>query len=210
MNRIFSHVGTDPIHGARKALAAAQKAGEQFLVVNRIAPEGHELDAPRGAIRATFLDEILDHAETLGLLSYTVKDNNPSAARVCSWDFDPMSKRDPFIEGLRIILAENPEIKPAPLAVSAGMDASTLRKALAGDIGSMTVQKADRLAKVLGYHLSTIIALGEHSDGHEIARLAFAIHKAGPEAREEIDSYLRVKLSQASSADASAHNQTLP
>lgn len=108
-----------------------------------------------------------------------------------------MEKRDPFIEGLRIILAERPDLKPAPLAKAADMDNSTLRKALAGTIKSLTVDKADKIAKAAGYDLSTVIAIGESSIGPEAVRLVLAIRDAGDEVQNDVDGYLQVKLSRA-------------
>ncbi|MCB5411500.1 hypothetical protein [Pseudogemmobacter faecipullorum] len=112
-----------------------------------------------------------------------------------------MEKRDPFIEGLRLILAAKPELKPAPLAAAADLDNSTLRKALAGSIKSLTVDKAARLAKAAGFELSTIIALGESSNGPQIVDLAAAIMAADEAVRKEVEGYLRVKLAQSNTAE---------
>lgn len=140
----------------------------------------------------------------VGFYSYTVKDYNPSADFHCTWDKNPMEKRDPFIEGLRLILAAKPDLRPAPLAEAADMDNSTLRKALAGSIKSLTVDKAARLAKAAGFELSTVIALGESSNGPEIVSLASAIQSADEAVRKEVEGYLRVKRAQSTAADQPA------
>lgn len=103
-----------------------------------------------------------------------------------------MNARDPFVEGLRAILAERHDLKPAPLAVAAGLNDSTLRKLLAGDIKSISVENARAVAKVAGYDLSTIIAIGENSRGPEIVRLALAIAAADDDARGKVDAFLAV------------------
>lgn len=121
-----------------------------------------------------------------------------------------MSRRDPFIEGLRRILAENPDLRPAPLAEAADMDNSTLRKALAGTINSLTVEKAERLARAAGYDLSTVIAIGEHSRGPEIVKLAMAIQRAGEEARADVDRYLQVRLAGTAAEADQDHPRAAP
>lgn len=206
--RIFSHISPDPIHCSGQALTAPQQSREQFFVINSIPPQRGEFDATGVAVCAGFVEKFLDHARRIGLYSYLVKDYNPSAPNLSTWDKNPMEKRDPFIEGLNIILAKRPDIKPAPLAKAAGMDDSTLRKVLAGTINSMTVEKAARLAKVLGYDLSTIVALGEHSHGPEIVDLAAAIHAAPADVRDDLDGYLHVKLSQASATNEKAPDRS--
>lgn len=202
--RIFSHIGPDTIHRAGQALTPAKQAGEQFFVVHGIPAKRYELDTAGRAVGAGFIEEFLDHAARVGLYSYLVKDYNPSAPTAYPWDKNPMGKRDPFIEGLRIILAAKPDLKPAPLAEAADLDNSTLRKALAGTIKSLTVEKAEKIARAAGYDLSTVIALGENSRGAEIVDLALAIHQAPEKVRQDLDGYLQVKLAQAGTGDPKA------
>lgn len=195
--RIFSHVGPDTIHRAGQALPPTKQPGEQFLVVHSIPTERDELDAAGRAVGAGFFEEFLDHAARVGLYSYLVKDNNPNASDARLWDKNPMGKRDPFIEGMLLVMAANPKLKPAPLAAAAEMNNTTFRKALAGTIKSMTVEKAARIARAAGLNLSTVIALGEGSHGPDVVDLALAIENASEDVRRDVDSYLRVRLTKA-------------
>lgn len=104
-----------------------------------------------------------------------------------------MDDRDPFVVGVQMVLAQRPELKPAPLAKKAGMDDSTMRKLLKGEISSLSVKNAIKVARALDMDLSTIIALGEHSRGPEIVQLAIAIQAAPEDARDHVDGYLRVQ-----------------
>lgn len=72
-----------------------------------------------------------------------------------------MDSRDPFIAGLRQIFAARPDLRPATIAVAAGLDNSTLRKLMAGSNASPRVDTAKRIADAMGYLLSDIIAIGE-------------------------------------------------
>lgn len=103
-----------------------------------------------------------------------------------------MRDRDPFIKGLLLILTERTDLTPAGLAKSAELNDSTLRKQLSGANQSMTVANAQKIAKVLDMDLSTIIALGEHSAGPEIVRLAMAIQAAQQQDREKVHAFLDV------------------
>lgn len=114
------------------------------------------------------------------------------AENSCARDKSPMERRDPFTEGLRIILAERKDLKPAPLGVAAGLNDSTLRKLLAGHIKSLSVESARAVAKATGYKLSTIIALGEHPYAPEVIRLALAIDAADEDIRAKVDAFLEV------------------
>ena len=79
--------------------------------------------------------------------------------------------RDPFIEGLRQIFDARPDLKPATVAVAAGLDNSTLRKLLAGSNASPRVDTAQKIATAMGYSLSDIIAIGEHPDARPAIEL---------------------------------------
>lgn len=113
-------------------------------------------------------------------------------SKMPSTENNPMENRDPFVVGLTAILAERRDLTPAGLATDAGLDNSTIRKLISGEIKSMTIEKAHRIARALGIDLSTIIALGEHSHGPEIVRLALAIQAADDAERDRIDGYLRI------------------
>lgn len=102
-----------------------------------------------------------------------------------------LAQRDPFIIGLEMIMKER-QLKPATLAKDAGLNDSTLRKQLSGENRSMNMTTAVKIAETVGVDLSTIIALGEHSEGPEIVRLVLKMRDISPEERQRVDSYLQV------------------
>lgn len=99
---------------------------------------------------------------------------------------------DPFIRGLRVILARRPDLNPSRLAKDAGLDNSTLRKLLKGDIESLSVKNCDSVARVVGVDLSVIIALGEHPDAPEILALALKLAELGPDDLQRVQGFADV------------------
>lgn len=83
----------------------------------------------------------------------------------------PMSDTDPFIEGLRVIFEANPELKPSVVSEQAGLDNSTIRKLLNGQNASPKVATAEKIANVLGYSLSTVIALGSNEHSRKVLEI---------------------------------------
>ncbi len=67
---------------------------------------------------------------------------------------------DPFIKGLRAIFAADAALKPATVATDAGLDNSTIRKMLKGEVGAPKMNTAARIAQALGRTVEEVIASG--------------------------------------------------
>lgn len=111
------------------------------------------------------------HGDTVGLHSYFVKDAYPIGDRIVFLYDAIMNEKDPFIKGLRTIFQITPDLKPAPVAVEAGLNNSTIRKLLSGNSASPKVETAQKIADAVGYPLSLIIELGSHPESKEISEL---------------------------------------
>ncbi|WP_377687090.1 helix-turn-helix domain-containing protein [Paracoccus cavernae] len=100
-----------------------------------------------------------------------------------------MESKDPFLEGLRQIFAARQDLKPATIAVAAGLDNSTLRKLLSGSNSSPRVETAKRIADAVGYPLSDIIALGESNAPSKTIETAEKLYRLDPTLLEEALKY---------------------
>lgn len=64
------------------------------------------------------------------------------------------------------MFARHPELVTSKVSIDAGLDNSTVRKLLSGENASPKIETAERIAKAVGYPLSSIIAIGTHPDAH--------------------------------------------
>lgn len=69
-------------------------------------------------------------------------------------------QHDPFISGLRRYFEEHPDVKPATVSRQAGLDVSTIRKLLKGDVRTPKRENAERIASQLGMTVDEIVAAG--------------------------------------------------
>lgn len=74
---------------------------------------------------------------------------------------------DPFIAGLRRIIAADPNLTQTGLSLRAGLDESTLGKLLRGNAKSPKLENCLRIAGALGMTIEQVIAGGQ--DGHPVA-----------------------------------------
>lgn len=103
-----------------------------------------------------------------------------------------MQNGDMFIAGLRKVFEADTSLKESPVAMSAGLDNSTIRKWFDGSTRTAKIDAAQKVANVLGMKLSTIIALAESDAGPDVVRLALAISRADPAVQQRVDHYLEV------------------
>jgi hypothetical protein len=78
---------------------------------------------------------------------------------------------DPFIDGLRAFLAQNPDIKPARLSRQAGLDVSAVRKMLDGSSKTPKLANAEKIAAALGQTVDQITALAGATASDAAARV---------------------------------------
>lgn len=101
-----------------------------------------------------------------------------------------MEKRDPFLQGLRLLIEMRPELNPTNVSLSAGLDKTTVRKLLAGQNASPRIDTANKIAEATGYSLSTIIALGSHPGAKDALDLLRKYDQLDPDERREFSRFL--------------------
>jgi DNA-binding XRE family transcriptional regulator len=94
----------------------------------------------------------------------------------------------PFVQGLRRVFDERPDLTPAGLARDAGLDNSAIRKMFERNSRGPTLHNAARIASVLGLTIDEILA---RASGRHIVRQSIAIAgKVGAGARVPlVDAY---------------------
>lgn len=78
---------------------------------------------------------------------------------------------DRFIARLRAYLDAHPELTPAGVAKSAGLDSSTVRKLLSGENQSIRFATAEKICRALGTTVADFMAGQDQAELTEIARL---------------------------------------